>query len=146
MNIQSINHCGLLVADLEKSRWFYGKVLAMETVPRPTTFKFAGAWFRSGSCEVHLLLATDTATPLGFPDPGVKDRPAYAAHLAFEVQDFDEMVATLEQHGIAIHAGPLARGDGMMQVFIHDPDGYLLEFYGWVGGSEIGAPERGVIA
>ena len=146
MDIQSLAHCGLVVRDLEKSRWFYGTVLGMKEVPRPKTFKFAGAWFRSGSCEVHLLLAKDKVAPVGFGDAVDATRPAFATHLAFEVPDFDEVLATLDQHGYEIKFGPIGRGDGMMQLFIHDPDGYLLEFYSWVEGSEIEAPERGPIA
>lgn len=146
MNIKSINHCGLLVEDLDKSRWFYGTVLGMEEVQRPNTFKFDGAWFRGGNCEVHLLVAKDKTTLHGFPDAEIAERPAFAAHVAFEVLDLDEMLVTLEQHGIEIKAGPLARGDGMVQIFIHDFDNYLLEFYCWVDGSEIGAPERRRIA
>ena len=146
MNIQSLNHCGLMVADLERSRWFYGTVLGMEEVPRPKTFKFAGAWFRSGSCEVHLLLAKDTVAPVGFGDAAPAGRPAFATHLAFEVPDFDEVITTLARHGYEIKFGPIGRGDGVMQLFIHDPDGYLLEFYSWIKGSEIDAPERASIA
>ena len=145
MNIQSLNHAGLVVTDLERSRWFYGTVLGMEEVPRPKTFEFGGAWFRSGSCEVHLLLAKDTVAPPGFPDAGEAVRTGFATHLAFEVPDFDAVVARLAQYNIEIKGGPLKRGDGVMQLYIHDPDGYLLEFYAWVAGSDAnaGAPTRG---
>lgn len=145
MNIQSLNHCGLLISDLEKSRWFYGTVLGMEEVPRPATFKFAGAWFRGGSCEVHMLVAPELVHPGGFGGTEIPGRPAFATHLAFEVQDFAEIVASMNQHGVKIKAGPLARGDGMVQIFVNDPDGYLLEFFGWVEGSNASAPEREAI-
>ncbi len=145
MNIQSFNHCGMVVADLEKSRWFYGTVLGMAEVPRPKNFKFAGAWFRSGSFEIHLLLATKEPPAPGFGDVEIPDRPAYATHLAVVVDDFDTLLAILDEHNIEIKFGPLARGDGMMQVFIHDPDGYLLEVNCWKEGSEVDAPERSAI-
>lgn len=145
MNIQSLNHSGLLVKDLEKSRWFYGTVLGMEEVPRPNTFKFVGAWFRSGSCEIHLLLAKDLESKAGFGPAPVDDRPAFATHLAFQVKDFEATAASMRNHGIEIKVGPLARGDGMMQLFVHDPDCYLLEFYSWVEGSEVGAVIRDAI-
>jgi len=48
MHIKRLQHCGLVVRDLEQSRWFYGKVLEMREVPRPANFKFAGAWFQGG--------------------------------------------------------------------------------------------------
>lgn len=142
MDIQSLAHCGLVVRDLDKSRRFYGTVLGMEEVPRPKTFKFGGAWFRSGSCEVHLLLAKDTVAPVGFPDAGKAVRTGLATHLAFEVPDLDQVIARLNQHGVEIKGGPMARGDGVMQVYLHDPDGYMVEFFCWAEGSEIDAPTR----
>ena len=81
----------------------------------------------------------------GFGPAPVADRPAFASHLAFEVQNLDDVIASLGQHNIVIKFGPLARGDGMMQLFVHDPDGYLLEFYSWVEGSEANAPQREAI-
>ena len=143
MNIQSLNHSGLLVSDLEKTRWFYGTVLKMEELPRPATFKFPGAWFRSGACEIHILLAPDLINSEGFGGERIQERPAFANHLAFEVSDFDAMVESIKQNGVEIKFGPISRGDGMMQLFVEDPDRYLLEFFQFVEGSEKGAPERG---
>ncbi|MGB0389346.1 MAG: VOC family protein [Ardenticatenaceae bacterium] len=145
MDIQSLAHCGLVVRDLEKSRWFYGTVLGMKEVPRPKTFKFGGAWFVSGAFEVHLVLAKDTVAPPGFRDAGAGARTGLATHLAFEVPDLDKVVATLEKHGVSIKGGPMARGDGVMQLYLHDPDGYLVEFFTWSEGSEIDAPERDAV-
>ena len=141
MDIQSLGHCGLVVCDLEKSRWFYGTVLGMEEVPRPKTFKFGGAWFRSGGCEVHLVLAKDTVAPAGFPDAGAAICTGLATHLAFEVPDLEKVIATLEKHGVEIKGGPMARGDGVMQLYLHDPDGYLIEFFA-CSMADIDAPDR----
>ena len=41
-----IQHVGLVVSDLERSRRFYRDALGLEEVPRPPNFTFAGAWFR----------------------------------------------------------------------------------------------------
>ncbi len=40
-----LQHCGLIVSDLERSRQFYGEALGLPEVPRPANFTFAGAWF-----------------------------------------------------------------------------------------------------
>ena len=51
-----IQHVGLVVSDLERSRRFYAGALGLEEVPRPPNFTFDGAWFRFGGTELHLLV------------------------------------------------------------------------------------------
>jgi catechol 2,3-dioxygenase-like lactoylglutathione lyase family enzyme len=55
MKIRSLDHAAVLVKDVERSRYFYGQVLGMDEVPRPSNFDFPGAWFRKGNAEVHLI-------------------------------------------------------------------------------------------
>lgn len=55
MEIRRLDHAALLVKDVERSRRFYGQVLGMEEVPRPSNFTFPGAWFRKGHAEIHLI-------------------------------------------------------------------------------------------
>jgi len=145
MEIKTLAHCGLVVRDLDKSHWFYGTVLGMTEVPRPRNFKFRGAWFRGGDSELHLIRADDTVAPPGFLDAGSAVRTGLATHIAFEVPDLNTVKARLEQYGIEIKGGPMPRGDGVMQLYLHDPDGYMLEFFQWVEGREIGAPDRNIV-
>lgn len=114
----------------------------MEEVPRPKKFTFRGAWFRRGASEVHLILADDTTAPPGLPDPGPARYTGLATHLAFEVDDLDAVVEHLQRHAVPIFGGPVARGDGVTQIYVHDPDGYLVEFFKWTGEEGNGA-ERG---
>lgn len=143
VDIRSLQHCSLVVRDLGRSRWFYGTVLGLEEVPRPSTFTFRGAWFRRQDAEVHLILAEDTTAPPGLPEAGSAKRAGLATHLAFEVSDLEAARAALEQAGIPILGGPMARGDGVIQLYIEDPDGYLIELFErnpeGVGGAERGA-------
>jgi len=55
MEIRRLDHAAFLVKDVERSRRFYGQVLGMEEVPRPSNFTFPGAWFRKGRAEIHLI-------------------------------------------------------------------------------------------
>lgn len=142
MNIKTLQHCGLVVRDLERSRWFYGTVLGMQEVPRPSNFKFGGAWFQGGDSQLHLILARDTTAPAGFVDAGPAKHTGLATHLAFEVENLAATKARLEQHGIEILGGPMLRGDGAEQMYLHDPDGYLLEFFHWINTGIKDAPER----
>jgi len=144
MDIRSLQHCSLVVRDLERSRWFYGTVLGLEEVPRPSTFTFRGAWFRRQHAEVHLILAEDTTAPPGFPEAGSAKRTGLATHFAFEVADLEAAREELLRAGIPILGGPMPRGDGVMQLYIQDPDGYLIELFQRTPEG-VGGPERGAV-
>ncbi len=146
MYIKTLQHSGLVVRDLEKSRWFYGTVLGMQEVPRPANFTFSGAWFQGGDSQLHLILERDTTAPAGFVDAGPAKHTGLATHLAFEVHDLAAVKSRLEQHGIAILGGPMLRGDGIEQMYFQDPDGYLLECFQWIGAeTQQQAVERAAI-
>lgn len=145
MTIKGIQHCALVVSDLEKSCWFYETVVGLEPIPRPHTFTFTGAWFRGGISELHLISANDTTAPVGIGDPGAGKVTGLATHLAFEVTDLAELQARLAHHGVEIVGGPVARGDGFVQIWLLDPDGYMVEFFQWSQADQQNAAERGPI-
>jgi catechol 2,3-dioxygenase-like lactoylglutathione lyase family enzyme len=146
MPLKTLAHCGMVVRDLSATRGFYVDVVGMTEIARPSNFKFGGAWFRCGDSELHMILAADTVAPPGFHDPGVAVRTGLATHIAFEVDDLAAMHARLLAGGVTIQGGPLKRGDGVEQLYVFDPDGYMIEFFQWVRGSEIGADDRAAIA
>lgn len=135
MQIRSLDHAALLIRDVERSRQFYGKVLGMEEIPRPSNFDFPGAWFHKGSALIHLI---------GEAEPGRVDQRfagvytpdelsrGYGTHLAFEVEDLEDALHSLKTHNVAIVGGPRPRGDGVMQLYVCDPDGYIVELFVWL--------------
>ena len=70
MKLTKLDHSALIVDDVERTRHFYGTVLGLEEVPRPSSFTFGGCWFRGPDFELHFILAADTTTTAGFGDPG----------------------------------------------------------------------------
>lgn len=135
MKIRSLDHAALLTSNVERSRHFYGQVLGMEEVPRPQSFTFPGAWFRQGTAEIHLIGEAE-AGRTSQVQPGTY-RPdelarGYGAHLAFEVEDLTACQRHLQTHDVPIVGGPRPRGDGVMQLYICDPDGYVVELFAWV--------------
>jgi catechol 2,3-dioxygenase-like lactoylglutathione lyase family enzyme len=142
---RALQHCGLIVADLERSRRFYGDALGLEEVPRPTNFTFEGAWFAVGDDQLHLLLEDDTTGRAGGSDPGPSAAVGLANHIALVVDDLDEALARLEEHGVPLIGGPMPRGDGFEQVFTRDPDGYVVELFQWTEEDQSDAPERAPI-
>lgn len=132
MKIRTLDHSALLVRDIERSRHFYGQVLGMEEVMRPSSFDFPGAWFRMGNTELHLIGElepgrVDSIEPNGYrPDELAK---GHGSHSAFEVDDIEETQRYLHDHNIAIVGGPRPRGDGITQLYILDPDDYVIELF-----------------
>jgi catechol 2,3-dioxygenase-like lactoylglutathione lyase family enzyme len=140
-----IQHVGLVVSDLERSRRFYADALGLEQVPRPSNFTFDGAWFRFGGTELHLLAEAHTTGGAGQGDAGEGAARGLTSHLAFEVEDLEPALARLAGHGVELAGGPMPRGDGVTQVFFLDPDGYVLELFQRTGEDQRGAPERAPI-
>jgi catechol 2,3-dioxygenase-like lactoylglutathione lyase family enzyme len=137
-----IQHVGLVVSDLVRSRRFYAEALGLEEVPRPPNFTFDGAWFRFGGTEIHLLAAAHTSGGAGQGDAGPGIAKGLTHHLAIEVDDLAAACARLAASSVALEGGPMPRGDGYTQVFFRDPDGHVLEFFQHTGEDQSAAPER----
>jgi catechol 2,3-dioxygenase-like lactoylglutathione lyase family enzyme len=137
-----LQHCGLIVADLDASRRFYGGALGFEEVPRPHNFRFEGAWFQVGDDQLHLLVESDTTSTAGVADPGASATMGLVNHIAIEVDDLDAARARLDEHDVHIIGGPMPRGDGYDQIFMRDPDGYVIELFQFTGADQSDAPLR----
>ena len=127
IRVKRIDHVTVVVKSLEKSREFYVDVLGMEEVSRPG-FRFPGLWFQSGTTQIHLILEHAESGPakVFIPDECEISR---THHFAFEVDDALAATERLKELGIPIVAGPKNRPDGPTQVYVQDPDEYLVELY-----------------
>jgi catechol 2,3-dioxygenase-like lactoylglutathione lyase family enzyme len=118
MTIYELNHVAIYVTDVERSSRFYAETLRLDRVPRPA-FSFPGAWFRLGS-EQELHLISNHGAPFF--------RSHATNHFALRVDNLDEW----ENHLSKVNA-PFAprkrRPDGAWQVFLHDPDGHVIELF-----------------
>jgi catechol 2,3-dioxygenase-like lactoylglutathione lyase family enzyme len=115
MTITALHHVQLAIprGREEDARAFYAGVLGFTELPKPPHLaKRGGAWFRSGSAEVHL---------------GVEDdfRPAKKAHPALLVDDLAGLAATCAAAGYAaVSDQPL---DGFDRLYVDDPFGNRIE-------------------
>lgn len=142
MKLTRMDHSALIVRDLAATRRFYGEVLGLEEIPRPSSFRFGGCWFRGPTFELHFILADDTTSPAGWVDPGPGARSGLAHHLAFEVEDLDGAMRDLDARGIRLAAGPFQRGDGIVQIYVDDPDGHFIELFARVDRPDIAGGDR----
>ena len=126
MNILRLDHAALLVKDVERSRQFYCQVLGMEVIPGLGTI-----WLARGSAEIHLLGESEpgrAAQASGkYYDDDLAD--GYTTHIALEVEDLEEAQRHLKEHGVEIVCGPRPRGNDGEQLYVRDPDGYVIELF-----------------
>ena len=125
ISVKTLDHVTLVVKDLEASRVFYCDLLGMQEMDRPS-FSFAGKWFQAGATQIHLILEHDESGPAG-ENASIQQKSSRNHHFAFEVDDGNSAAQVLKDRGIPLVSGPKSRPDGAVQVFVNDPDGYVVE-------------------
>jgi lactoylglutathione lyase len=114
------NHLAIHVQDVESSARFYTDVLGLERMSvqlSPTMI-----WLETGGFELHLV---------GGRTQKVQVPPE--VHLAFRVPDLQPVTAKLDANRVSWgnFAGEARtiqkRGDGVLQIYFRDPDGYWIE-------------------
>jgi NAD(P)-dependent dehydrogenase (short-subunit alcohol dehydrogenase family)/catechol 2,3-dioxygenase-like lactoylglutathione lyase family enzyme len=115
IKLKAFNHAAFRVSDVEKATAFYENVVGLKRIPRPN-FGFGGAWYGIGNNALHIISSENRGQK---PDP-------LGAHVAFDVEDFDETKRTLKEMGIEFLEAPANMGAGR-QLWILDPDGNTVE-------------------
>lgn len=120
------------VYDMPEAIHFYRDLLGFEVVSTspeieaPEGRYFHWAWLRLGNIELMLNTAYDTGER-----PAVRDAARWRGHadtcLYIGCPDVDAAYAYLTSKGIEASRPAVARY-GMKQVFVHDPNGYILCF------------------
>jgi len=117
LNVSQIDHCSVIITDVERSRRFYRDVLGLKEIPKPSTFDFVAVWFDLGNQHVHLLL---------------KDKPDTISprHFALRVKDVPAARNYFRERGVPVQeATPIPGAD---RFFIADPDGNRIEIIQWL--------------
>jgi catechol 2,3-dioxygenase-like lactoylglutathione lyase family enzyme len=118
MKLLRTHHVSFSIAELARSKQFYGDVLGLTEIARPA-MGVAGAWYRAGDTELHLIVrpaGVDTGAPPARLTP-------VADHAAFQVDDYDAAVAHLRGAGLEVLETARATG----QLWVRDPDGHVIE-------------------
>jgi catechol 2,3-dioxygenase-like lactoylglutathione lyase family enzyme len=117
LQVSQIDHCSVIITDVERSRRFYRDVLRLREIAKPRTFDFVVVWFDLGNQHLHLLL---------------KDRPDTISprHVALRVGDAAAARRYFRERGVAAEeTTPIPGAD---RFFIHDPDGNRIEIIQWL--------------
>ena len=128
MNILRLDHAALPVKDVERSRQFYCYVLGMDEIPG-----LVAIWLAKGSAQIHLLGESQEGRAAEASGTYHHDDLAdgHTPHLAFEVDDLEEAQRHLKEQHVGIVCGPRPRGSEAEQLYICDPDGYVIELFAW---------------
>ena len=125
--IRRINHVGIRVADLKRTRAFYERLgfvfIAGPVGPEPVAIMEhpSGVNFNfilnaSDDCQHNVLMDDE------------RKLPGYT-HAALEVENLDSVHAQLLKLGMTISEGPVEVPGGARFLFVRDPDRNVLEFH-----------------
>lgn len=112
----ALHHVNVTVSpELEEAaKDFYGRVLGLERVPKPSTSRQSGAWYQIGPNQLHLSVETEDVGPLS------------SRHVCFTVADLGAADARLREAGVEIIPDPRP-APGTPRFYVRDPGGNMLE-------------------
>ena len=132
----TLNHFSIRTPDLPACRVFYEQVLGLSVGPRPA-FPFPGLWMYRGdhadyaNAVVHII-GIDRDDPSGLDQYLGKREPAQlhgtgvVDHIAFFADGLATMLSHLKSSGVRFTERTVP-GIGLHQVFVHDPEGVMVE-------------------
>lgn len=113
-----IHHHAVIIADVERSRYFYADILGLEQDLQRPQMSFDGLWFKVGAQSIHCLCLENPDSIDERPEHGGRDR-----HVCLKGSDINELADRLEQHYIEYTRSRTGR----KAIFFHDPDGNAIE-------------------
>ena len=125
LKLNHVHHIAIICSDYQKSKHFYTQILGLKIVRevyREHRQSYKLDLEVAGQYQVELF---------SFPDPPARpSRPEAAGmrHLAFGVDDIDEAVAHINQHGIIAEPIRIDEFTDKRYTFFADPDGLPIEF------------------
>ena len=125
--ITRINHVGLRIRDLERSRAFY-EVLGFEFIVGPIGPEPVAVMEHPSGVNINfILIAGDDASADNILMDVSAKHTGYT-HIALEISDRESVKQQLTKAGVSI-TETVELPDGAVFFFIRDPDGNVIEFH-----------------
>ncbi len=121
MKVTKLLHTRMRVSDLDETIQFYTSVLGLEVIERKTSPRGSHLAFLKVPNSDELIELTS------FPPSGPVKVQEDLVHLAFQVDNLDETITSLNAMGVKITDGPTKTSSGSRFIFIDAPDGYEIE-------------------
>lgn len=125
MHLTKIHHIAIICSNYEVSKKFYTEILGLKIIREV---------YREARDSYKLDLSIGDSQVELFSFPNSPDRPSYPEalglrHLAFEVNNIDEVVSELKFHNIDVEPIRIDEFTGKRFTFFSDPDKLPIELY-----------------
>jgi lactoylglutathione lyase len=121
MRVKKLLHTRMRVSDMDQTINFYTNVLGLEVLERKVSPRGSHLAFLKVPNSEELIELTS------FPPSGPVIVQEDLVHLAFQVDNLDDTIASLNAKGVKITDGPTQTSSGSRFIFIDAPDGYEIE-------------------
>ena len=123
---KAIHHVAIICSDYPRSKRFYTEVFGLKVIAE--NYREA-----RDSYKLDLALPDGSQVEL-FSFPGAPERPSFPEaqglrHLAFLVDDVEQVKAYLESNDVEVEPIRIDEFTGKAFTFFQDPDGLPLEIY-----------------
>ena len=114
--VVALHHVNVTVPpELEReTKEFYGEVLGLKQVPKPSGSRASGAWYQIGPNQLHLSVENEDRGPLS------------SRHICFEMADLVGAESKFREAGVEIIPDPRPV-EGRSRFYVRDPGGNMLE-------------------
>ncbi|MDY3360588.1 MAG: VOC family protein [Clostridium celatum] len=123
MKLNKVHHVAIIASNYEVSKNFYTKVLGFEVI-REVYRKERDSYkldLKIGDSEIELFSFPNAPERLSYPEArGLR-------HLAFQVDNIDDAIASLNSNGIECEPIRVDEFTGKRFTFFEDPDNLPLE-------------------
>ncbi len=124
--LKGIHHVAIICSDYQKSKDFYVGILGLNVLAENYRAE-------RKSFKLDLELPDGSKVEL-FSFPSSPQRPSYPEarglrHLAFNVEDIEQVTRKLQHHGVSVEAIRVDEYTSKKFTFFSDPDGLPLELY-----------------
>jgi lactoylglutathione lyase len=131
MKVTKLLHTRMRVSDMEQTIRFYTEVLGLEVLERKVSPRGSHLAFLKVPNSEELIELTS------FPPSGPVKVQEDLVHLAFQVENLDDTIASLSAKGVKVTDGPTQTSSGSRFIFIDAPDGYEVELIERTSGVKI---------
>lgn len=114
--VTHLDHCSVIITDVEISRHFYGELLGLKEIAAPKTFDFVALWYDLGGTYLHLLLKPEADT-------------VSARHFCLHVDDIHAARRHINEKGVPIEE--TVKIPSAERFFVRDPDQNRIEILQW---------------
>jgi len=125
--ITGINHIGLRINELERSRVFYEK-LGFIFIVGPIGPEPVAIMEHPSGVNINFILNANSGISNNILMDITEKHPGYT-HVALTVSNLETVQSFLEEQNIKITEGPITLPNGAVMLFIRDPDNNVIEFH-----------------